>query len=175
MNASDIIRAKQSQILNKAYYTPTIFPGVNNNVSTLVVSTVDYIPYSSISGQSTSYTSSINTEYLYVCAPTFTSYELANDVNNGMYMESICTSDLCNENSNCSTQLIWKNTNSTLVYNYAYSSNSTTVDVTSTVIMSGPLPTICPLVDFYQGTSFAGNCDICEALGIETGDCCGDD
>lgn len=174
MNASDIIKAKQSQILNKAYYQPTIFPGVNGNVSTFVKSTINYYPYSSISSASTSYTSSVNTEYLYLCNPTFTSYELANDVNGGNFMEPVCTADICSNNNNdCNTSVLtWKNTNSTLVYNYAYSTSSTAVSVTSTIIMSGPQPVVCPLINFYQGTSFMGNCDICEALGIETYECC---
>ena len=102
MNASNITHAKNDITLYKAYYDPIIFPGITNTgVSTFVRSTIMYNPYSSVSSSGTitsSFTSSVNTHYLYECNGPYTSYQLANDVKIG---REICTGTL-------ETYLAWK-------------------------------------------------------------------
>lgn len=103
MNASDITRAKNDITLYKAYYDPIIFPGITNTgVSTFVRSTILYNPYSSVSSSGTitsSFTSTVNTHYLYECNGPYISYQLANDVAQG---QQICTG------GSCDSYLVWK-------------------------------------------------------------------
>ena len=163
MNASDIIKSKQNRVLYQAYNRPTIF-------STLITSTINYSPISTISTGgtfTTSFASTINTQYGYKCAPTADlSYELLNDINSGKY---ICGFPYCSSISvwntgqtfpigNCDCKisfLNWKNTNSTIIYNYS-SINYSSIGITSTIILTGPSPVICPLI-FHQGTKFDNN------------------
>ena len=153
MNASDIVKAKQNKVLYKSLYNPTVFQSTVfstiNTVSSLIYPTFQ-----------NSYTSTVNTAYNYVCNPTFISYELANNVNNGQYA--------CGAKSVSYMQ--WKNLNNTTVY--AYSTMYSTIispsipipssfSVTSTTILTGPTPVVQPFIEFYQGTNFASKCNQC--------------
>lgn len=163
MNASDIIKNRQNRVLYQAYTRPTIF-------STLITSTINYCPISTIStggAFTTSFTSTINTQYGYTCEKPAISYELLNDINQGKYL---CGSPYCSSISiwntgqtipvgdcDCKISLLtWKNTNSTPIYNYSTATYSS-VNVVSTNILMGPGPFICPL-EFYQGTNFDNKC-----------------
>lgn len=156
MNASDIIKERQNQTLYKAYYDPTIFPGVSNGVSTLVRSTINYYPISS-SGATISYASTISINYMYECEPAFTSYQLVNAVNNGQY---ICGGKKISElsweaNSTMGTQTIYTSSNqilSTSVNSYAV----------RPMIFTNPV--------FYQGNNFISGCPECD--GCDGCDCC---
>jgi hypothetical protein len=163
MNASDIIKNRQNRVLYQAYTRPTIF-------STLITSTINYCPVSTISSGGSyisSFTSTINIQYGYTCEKPAISYELLNDINDGKYL---CGYPYCSSISiwntgqtipvgDCDCKisfLTWKNTNLTPIYNY----NSTlysSVTVTSTNILTGPTPFICSN-DFYQGTNFNNRC-----------------
>lgn len=171
MNASDIIKARQNKVLFQSLYRPSV-------LTSTVYSTL--CPVSSIStgsGITTLYTSCINTIYPYTCNSPSISYELLNDVNQGKYL---CGYPYCSSISEWNTGLTfptgvcnaqisemeWKNTNSTIIYNYSTATYSS-INITSTVIMTGPGPVICPLVDFYQGTNFDSRCDTCNSA------CCG--
>lgn len=165
MNASDIIKDRRNKVLFQAYYRPTIFP--NNTIST-----INYCPFSSIAAGTPSYTSSLNTIYTYKCERPFltydNTYEMINDVNNGKFE---CDSPYCSSISiwqtgesiptgtcNCKVSYLqWKNTNSTIIYNMS-TVNFSSVVTTSTIIMTGPGPVICPLIKFYQGPNYDNHC-----------------
>jgi len=147
MNASDIVKAKQNQTLYKAYYQPTVFQST-------IYSTINVV--SSVS-RGDSYTSCINTAYTYVCNPTFISYELANDVNQGSY---VC-------GGKAPSQLTWKNNVSTIQY-----TTSSNIITGSTFVLGGEGPVICPDPIFRQGTNFANSCDLCNNWGAGAGACC---
>jgi hypothetical protein len=164
MNASDIIKAKQNKTLYQAYYRPDIFSPVN--------STINYCPISTVWNGSefiSSVTSTVTMNYLYKCNKPIISYELANSINEGKYE---CGYPYCSTISewntgnmyvtgNCDCKvsfLTLKNTNPTIIYNYS-TINFSTVNVTSTSILTGPGPIICPLVEFYQGTNFSNECN----------------
>lgn len=161
MNASDIIKNKQNRVLYQAYNRPTIF-------STLITSTINYCPVSTIStggSFTTSFTSTINTQYGYTCAKPAISYEILNDINMGKYLcgypynSSISiwnTGQIVPVNDCKISFLTWKNTNSTLIYTYNSTSYSS-FNATSTNILTGPTPFICS-PDFYQGTNFDNRC-----------------
>ena len=163
MNASDIIKNRQNRVLYQAYTRPTIF-------STLITSTINYCPISTVStggAYVSSFASSINTQYGYTCEKPAISYQLLNDINDGKYL---CGYPYCSSISiwntgqtipvgdcDCKISLLtWKNTNLTPIYNYS-STTYSSVTVTSTDILTGPTPFICP-VDFYQGTNFDNKC-----------------
>jgi len=163
MNASDIIKNRQNRVLYQAYTRPTIF-------STLITSTINYCPVSTISTGgifTTSFTSTINTQYGYTCEKPAISYEMLNDINKGKYL---CGYPYCSSiyiwntgqtypigDCDCKISLLtWKNTNSTSIYNYSTATYSSVV-VTSTNILTGPKPLICP-INFYQGTNFDNKC-----------------
>ncbi len=165
MNASDIIKAKQNRTLYQAYYRPTIF-------STLITSTINYSPISSISSGGTfisSVVSCINTQYQYTCEKPSISYELLNSINDGKYE---CGYPYCSTLSNWNTGqiipvgncdckisfLTWKNTNPTLLYTYS-TINYSSVLTFSTPVLTGPSPVICPLIEVNQGTSFQNRCN----------------
>lgn len=167
MNASDIIKAKQNRVLYQAYYRPTVF-------STLITSTINYYPVSTIStagGFTSSIVSCITTQYGYKCEKPNNSYQLLNDINNGKYE---CGFPYCSTitewntgqtfltgNCNCKISfLTWKNTNQTLLYTYS-TSNYSSVVTSSTLINTGPGPVICPLISLNQGTSFQNKCNVC--------------
>ena len=186
MNASDIVKAKQNKTLFQAYYRPTIFPGIGPTTdgctSTLIVTDTSIEPVSSISIVGTSYVSTSCTEYLYTCNPAFTSYNLLNDVNSGKYL---CGSPYCSSISiwntgttiptgtcNCKiSYLTWKNTNETTIYMYS-TLNYSSIYTTSTNILTGPSPTICPDPMFYQGNSVPGKCMLCNIVGLGIEGCC---
>jgi hypothetical protein len=138
MNASDIIKAKQNRVLFQSLYRP--------NVLTSTTYT-PYCPVSSISGGTPTYTSCINTIYPYTCNAPFISYELLNDVNQGKYL---CGYPYCSSISEwntgltfptgvCNSQISemnWKNTNSTIIYNFSTASYSSVIDDMSLFISS---------------------------------------
>lgn len=140
MNASDIIKQRQKQTLYKAYYNPTIFPGVSNGVSTLVRSSINYYPVSSI-GSTISYASSVNIEYLYECEPVFTSYQLANAITACNY--------LCDNPSSSNTAWL---PNSSMSTSPVYTSSNQIL--TQSANSYAPQPVICENLPFYQGTLF---------------------
>jgi hypothetical protein len=173
MNASDIVKAKQSQILFKAYNRPTIFQSSiysTLNTISLYGSTID--GSGNLSGLVSTVGSCINTVYTYVCNPTFVSYEAAQSIKDGAY---VC-------GGKTRSELQWKNTNSTLIYSYKPEYISTggppsisTINsfiVTSTTILTGPSPIICPLINFYQGTNFDSQCNVCNNILAGPGACC---
>jgi hypothetical protein len=171
MNASDIIKMRQNKVQFEAYYRPTIFPGTSNTgVNTLVTSSINIEPYSSISSIGTSYTSTIAQNYLYTCNKPIISYELANNINNGKYE---CEYPYCSSLSiwsnnqtipigtcNCKiSELSWENNTPTTILSFSSIISTTpslstfvsTVMITSTNILTGPEPIICPSIEFYQG------------------------
>jgi len=160
MNASDIVRAKQNQTLYKAYYNPYNFVASAYTYSTIsIVSSIQ--TQSGPLQTSTSYVSNVNTVYTYTCEPTFVSYDMANDINRGAYVCGIKTESI----------MQWKNLNSTSIYAYStlYSTIGgptyhipSTINVTSTTIMTAPQPLVQPLIQFYQGTNFAAQCNSCQ-------------
>lgn len=176
MNASDIIKARQSRTLYQAYYRPTFF-------STIINSTINYCPISTTTTAS-SFTSSIVTHYLSRCTPPAISYELANSINNGRYL---CGQPFCSTISEWNTGqqftsgscdckvsfMTWKNTNPTTIFSYSTITPST-ARVTSTSILTGPGPIICPLVELNQGTSFANRCSNCNTSIFGNGAYCTD-
>jgi hypothetical protein len=178
MNASDIIKAKQSRTLYQAYYRPTFF-------TTIINSTINVCPISTVNtldNITSSFTSSITINYLSRCTPPSISYELANSINNGRYLcEPPYNSTIAEwntgeqftaGNSDCKVSfLTWKNTNPTLIHFYKSTSIST-VSIFSTSIFTGPSPLICPLVDFNQPISFqdCGGCNDYNGCN----DCCDD-
>lgn len=190
MNASDIIKAKQSRVLYQAYYRPTIFPGSTiGGTNVFITSTINYCPVSTVSsgtalGFISSVVSCVTTNYAYKCEQPSISYNLLNDINQGKYLCGFpsCSSIVeWNTNKsyitgvcNCKISfLTWKNTTIAPVYQYSTATYSSVV-ITSSLIPSGPGPIICPLIDFYQGTSFDSRCDTCNTNLYGNNTCCGD-
>jgi hypothetical protein len=136
MNASDIVNNKQQIARSCAYDRPTVF-------SSTILSTI--IPISSIAGGSTSYASTLRTCYSYACQPTYSSYELRSDVQQGLVDRGITVSSMTE----------WKPDTPTTLYAYRtlYSTLSTvsSISVTSTLVQTGPSPLVCD-TPFYQGT-----------------------
>lgn len=174
MNASDIVKAKQNRTLFQAYYHPVITPGT----TTIAFSTITNI--SSISSVGTQSTVCSTVIYNNVCLPNFISYQLANDVNQGKYLCNTYTlarqvgGNAVNTTSTATnlctlSNLQWKNVNSTLIFEYtpinSTLSTVSTFSATSTFIQTGPLPVVCPLISFYQGTNFASKCSVCPQNG----------
>jgi hypothetical protein len=189
MNASDIIKAKQSRTLYQAYYRPTIFPGLQGSISTLINSTISYCPVSTVSsGTAAGFISTLvsctTLHYNYRCEKPNVSYELLNNINQGKYLCGFpyCSTIVQWNNSQATTAgacdckisfLTWKNTTTNFVYQYNSTSYST-YTITSSLVPSGPGPVICPLVDFYQGTSFDNRCSNCNTVLYGNNACCGD-
>ena len=138
MNASDIVKNRQNQVLYRAYYQPTVFQ------STVVTTT---IPISSYTGGFNSVATSTNTVYTYSALPTFLSYELLNEVKQG---KDGCT-------GTCVSNLTWTNLTSTTrsfySTNYTTLSTPVAINVTSTTVLGSAGPVVCPFVTFYQGTN----------------------
>ena len=174
MNASDIVKAKQNRTLFQAYYHPVTTPSTTSSIfytSTLIRSTTISVPVSTVCS---------TVIYNNVCMPSFISYQLANDVNQGKYLCNTYTlaqqvgGNAVNTTSTavnlCTlSNLQWKSVNPTVVYEYSsiYSSLSTvsTFSLSSTIIQTGPMPVICPLISFYQGTNFDNKCAVCPQNG----------
>jgi hypothetical protein len=159
MNASDIVKAKQSQVLYKAYHRPTVFESTTFSTITPISSFINFVS-SGVPLLSTSYASCLTTAYPYVCEPTFVSYESRNQVQSGAYS---CAGKV-------PSRLQWKAIHPTTIYSYStiYSSltnpstiMASTVRVTSTTMLTGTGPIICPLIQFQQGTNFAHTCPTC--------------
>lgn len=170
MNASDIIKMKQNKVLFESYYRPTIFPGTSNTgVNTLIKSTINVQPFSSIASQPPSFTSTVSQNYLYTCNKPIISYQLANDINNGKYE---CGFPYCSSISiapnvtipigtcDCKiSELTWESNIPTQILSYStiLSTNQSlstfvsSVMITSTIALTGPQPIICPGIEFYQG------------------------
>ncbi len=176
MNASDIVKAKQNRTLFQAYYHPV---ATSSTISTTIYT-------STIVSSSVGFPTQTNvcSTILYnnLCMPSFISYQMANDINDGRYLCNTYTlaqqvgGNAINTASTVTSQckisdLQWKNVNSTLTYTYAplYGSPpQSTISTFRTVpyyIQTGPLPVICPLVEFYQGTNFASKCSVCPQNG----------
>lgn len=187
MNASDIIKSKQSRTLYQAYYRPTIFQGsTSNGINTFITSTINYCPVSTVSSSGTfisSFVSCTTLHYSYKCDKPNISYQLMNDINQGKYLcgypycstivqwnnQQTFTAGVCD----CKVSfLTWKNT--TFNYNYQYSSISySSISLTSTLVPSGaPGPVICPLINFYQGTNFDNRCSDCNTVLYGNSACC---
>lgn len=175
MNASDIVKAKQNRTLFQAYYHPAITP--STTTTTIVVSTF----ISSISDLPPMRSNVCSTViYNNLCMPTFTSYQLANDVNQGKYLcntytlaqqvgiNTLLTTSTAHTQCKISN-LQWETTLSTVTTAH-YTANQSTYSTTSatplqTSISTFILPVVCPLVDFYQGTNFASKCSACPQNG----------
>jgi hypothetical protein len=176
MNASDIVKAKQNRTLFQAYYHPAITP----TTSTITFSTITNV--SSIYGVGVQSTVCSTVVYNGLCIPSFISYQLANDVNQGKYLcntytlarqvgaDTVLTTSTA-VNLCTLSNLQWKNVNSTLTYAYAPiygnppQSTISTFRAVPYYIQTGPLPVICPIVDFYQGTNFTSKCNVCPQNG----------
>jgi len=175
MNASDIVKAKQNRTLFQAYYHPVMTP---STTSTTIYTSTLISTISSPSAQQSTLCSTVI--YNNTCMPTFISYQLANDVNQGKYLCNTYTlakqvgGNAVNTTSTavnlCTlSNLQWKSVNSTMIFEYS-SLNSTlstvsSFSVTSTFIQTGPMPVICPLISFYQGTNFDNRCSVCPQNG----------
>jgi hypothetical protein len=188
MNASDIIKAKQSRTLYQAYYRPTIFPGsTSNGRNVFITSTINICPVSTVSTASgfiSSFVSCVTLNYAYKCEQPNISYNLLNDINQGKYLCGFpyCSTIVQWNNNQATTAgvcdckisfLTWKNTTNSFVYQYN-STTYSTYTITSTLVPSGPGPVICPLVNFYQGTSFDNRCSDCNIVLYGNNACCGD-
>lgn len=174
MNASDIVKAKQNRTLFQAYYHPTITPFTTT--TTIVVSTF----ISSIASLTMQSNVCSTVIYNNLCMPSFISYQLANDVNQGKYLCNTYTLaqqvgiDTLLTTSTAQTQckisnLQWQTTLSTVTTAYNIDSGITYSTSSATSLQSPVstfiLPVICPLVDFYQGTNFASKCSVCPQNG----------
>jgi hypothetical protein len=184
MNASDIIKAKQRRTLYQAYYRPTIFPGLEGSNSTLINSSINYCPISTITINGdiiSSVVSCVTLHYSYKCDTPNISYNLLNDINQGKYL---CGFPYCSTIVQWNNQqeyitgvcdckisfLTWKNTSMSYIYSYS-TINYSTIETYSSLVPSGPHPLICPLVSFNQGTSFDNNCSNCN-LALYNNTCC---
>jgi hypothetical protein len=176
MNASDIVSAKQNRTLFAAYYHPIVTSSTTSAMvytSTLISSISSFVPEVKVCS---------TLVYQNLSYPTVSSYELANDINEGKYLSNYYTlsqvqnggivptySTVCNV---CHiSEMEWKNTNPTTMYTYQpnyTNSTLTSVTVQSTMVVTGPVPVICPLISFYQGTNAASQCNTC----LQDG-CCG--
>ena len=149
MNASDITKSRQNRVLFQAYYRPIVFP--SNTTST-----ISYSPISSVSTGGafvSSFASSINVQYGYIYNKPVQSYELLNDIKDGKYL---CGYPYCSSITDWTTGLTTpagicdckisfmtlKNNNLTPIFNYNSTSYSS-VTITSTTILTGPMPNIC--------------------------------
>lgn len=149
MNASDIIKMKQNGTLYKAYYNPAVFQ--STTISTI-------IPFSS--SETTSYTSTVNTEYQYECLPSFLSYQLVNDVNEGKY---VCGGKTISE-------LSWKaisTMNTEIIYAFSTYSTPSSIVGASTInsLNSRAIrPLICNEPIYFQQPN-SDNCSVvCENI-----------
>lgn len=156
MNASDIVKTKQSQTLYRAYSNPRVFQSTVFSTITPVSSILQYTS-SSVWVSTNSFVSCVNTVNTYSAQPTFLSYDLAQSMKDGAYV--------CGNQTHTSLQ--WKNTQSTMIYAFSsiYSSFATpnistvsTIQITSSIVQQAPGPKIVPLIQFYQGVN-NGKCD----------------
>ena len=171
MNASDILQRKQNTTLYKAYYHPTVFQ--SSIISTIKpISSIIRTVSSGVPLTSTSYTSCIQTVYDQVCEPTFLTYQTRDAMGQGTV---ICTG------RGGPKETKWIANQPTLLYAYStiYSSlvnpstlAPSTIRVTSTSVLTGPSPLICPLTSLRQGTSFATQCPSCSHVLGSPGACC---
>jgi hypothetical protein len=154
-NASDITAAKRDGALYEAYYNPRV-------LASTIVSTL--IPFSSIGSGTTTYTSTTETIYTYSCNPTFVSYQTVNEVNSGAY---ICGNKQLSE-------MEWKNNTSSIEYYFSTNGSGDTL-ITSSLVLRGPEPIICPPTQFYQGVqTINGDCSCYQTCYIAEQEYCED-
>ena len=173
MNASDIVKAKQNRILYNTYYNPVVL----NSVVTSTLRPISSIyRYSNPDGSkviSTSYTSCITTCDTYVAKPTFVSYEMAQAMRDGEYgcgagRRPIETSW---KNTTSTVKVIQSTVLSTFVVSGPLLPSS--MRYSSTIMTTGQAPTICPIIDYHQGTSYAARArDQCVNYPNQSGNCC---
>lgn len=159
MNASDIVKAKQSQVLYRTLYTPTVYSSTVYSTIRPISSFINYVS-SGVPLLSTSYASCIYTVPTVECAPRFMTYELAKTVKDGAYE--------CGDRVVGQSDWIKSDRTFAYAYNTTFSTLSTasSIRVTSTAITVGPAPLICGSGAVNQGTSFAARCGAC------AGGCC---
>lgn len=170
MNASDLVKARQNKTLYRAYYQPTVFQSTTFSTLTTVSSIIRTIS-SGVPIISSSYTSCTQTVYDTLCEPTFLSYASRYAISDGA---STCMGRRPKETT-------WKANQPTTLYSYStiYSTlvapstlAPSTVRITSTIVLAGPAPKICPLIQLQQGTSFASQCPSCSHVQGSPGACC---
>ena len=170
MNASDVIKAKQNRILYNTYYKPVVF---ESSVTTTLQPISSVIKYTSagINIVSTSYTSCVTTCNTYVAKPTFVSYEMVQAMRDGEYG--------CDAPRRAA-ETRWNNTSNItkIIQSTLFSTFSTSgpllpssVRYSSSIMTVGPTPTICPLIDYHQGTSFS-TAESCVNYPNQSGHCC---
>lgn len=170
MNASDILKAKQRQLLYQTYYQPQVFQSTTCSTVNTISSIIRFVS-AGVNITSTSYTSCLTTVPTYSAPPTFISYEMAHAIQQGEYG---CIAKPAGETD-------WKRTQTSM----AYAQNmllSTFVPsgpllpssfrISSTLVSSGPTPTICPLIQLQQGTAFSSHVVSCDVPVSQSGSCC---
>jgi hypothetical protein len=139
MNASDITKKRQYCTLQNTYQ-PTIFQSTSFQNIQVISSILDFTgPLSTLVYRYQFASTNVNVPQ-YTCTPTFISYETVNQIN-----------PPCHSITNI-VETQWKPNQSTLIYAYStmYGTGTTpsTVYVTSTSLLTGPSPLICP-ADLY--------------------------
>lgn len=170
MNASDILKVKQQQLLYQTYYKPQVFQSTTCSTVNTVSSILRYVS-AGVNITSTSYTSCLNTVPSYSAPPTFISYEMAQKIQQGEYG--------CVKRNEVETD--WKRTNSTFAYAQTTLLSTFTpsgpllpssVRISSTIVSTGPAPIICPLIQLQQGTAFSSHVVSCAIPASQSGSCC---
>jgi hypothetical protein len=147
MNASDIVKKKQNQLLYNTYYKPTVYQSTVFStvtiLSSILTGTSPLPPYVSTD---ISYSSTLTTYNNYKVGPIYKSYEMIANINS-----------INQEKYN--SELQWKNTTSSLQYAYSTINSSfganaiiipSTVRVTSSFMLSNTGPVIQSFVDYNQ-------------------------
>jgi hypothetical protein len=188
MNASDIIKQKQNQVLYSSYYNPITISTLNvaspGFVSTITYSTLTVISTTStFNGRFSTITSSVvstvNNRYVYRCDPMFLTYEMDNQISDAVAWNTngcinsnyVCAGSIPSKlqwvNNTSSTQSIYGatySTFSTILYNSLGASTvistlqPSTFTSTMTPVMIGPGPKICSGITFVQATTNNCNC-----------------
>jgi hypothetical protein len=159
MNASDIVKAKQNQVLYQTLYRPSVYASTVFSTIRPISSIINYVS-SGVPIGSTSYASCIYTVPTYTCAPRFMTYELARAAKDGAYE--------CGDRAVGQSDWVKSTSSFTYAYNISYSTMSTgsSIRVTSTLTAVAPSPFICLGGDVRQGTAFSAQCASC------SGGCC---
>lgn len=170
MNASDILRAKQQQLLYQTYYKPQVFQSTTCSTVNTISSIIRFVS-AGVNITSTSYTSCLTTVPTYSAPPTFISYEMAQKSQQGEYG---CVARPAGETD-------WKRTESTFTYAQTTLLSTFTpsgpllpssVRISSTLVSTGPAPVICPLIQLQQGTAFSSHVVSCDVPASQSGSCC---
>ena len=159
MNASDIIKSKQNATLYNSYYNPSIYSSTTYTTSYPILSTINNIP-------TPIYSTCTNTINVYTSNP-YTSYELASNVNNGMY---ICGNKKVSQmewqaNTSIQTQPVY-------ACSSFVSSLSTFISCSqiSSINSHSNRPLICG--DSYIQGNFTNTCNMCNNIGAGINACC---